>query len=156
MAAGPLAPAPRVIVLGRTWSRIADGIGRWMACASSAGAPSEVHLDERGELHHLHGLAFRYPSGRGLHRWHGMDVPEDIRKDRKALTVERIERESNLELRRAMIECYDMARHLMDAKARVLSHDHAGILYRKRQGEDETLCMVRVPPTMKAASEAMA
>lgn len=106
--------------------------------------PCELHRDNRGRLHDVHGMAISYPSGWGLYRWHGFKVPRSLLQHPERITVARIDSEQNVEIRRAMIELYGMTRYFVESGGRVISHDAAGILYRKRQSHDEPIVMVRV------------
>lgn len=90
------------------------------------------------------------------------------------VTVGTIERAENIEIRRALIECYGQVRYLVDSGAKVIHSDSCGTLYRKELPDDAPLLMVkvvnktpepdgsfgeyflRVPPEMKTAREAVA
>jgi hypothetical protein len=71
-------------------------------------------------------------------------VPADVIDDPKSITVERIGRETNAEIRRVMIDRYGPARYLVDAGAQEISRDARGILYRKDVISDEPIVMVKV------------
>jgi hypothetical protein len=122
--------------LGFMWTL--DGI-----CFASE-RPREILRDNQGRLHNDSGMAIRYPSGWGLYRVHGVEVPRDIIEDRASITVARIDAEQNAEVRRVMVELYGAGRYLLDSGARELQRDEAGILYRKEIANDEPLVMVRV------------
>lgn len=106
--------------------------------------PCELHRDNRGRLHNVRGMAISFSSGWGLRRWHGFKLPRCVLQHPERVTVARIDSEQNIEIRRAMIELYGEARYFVESGGRVISHDAAGILYRKRQSHDEPIVMVRV------------
>jgi hypothetical protein len=105
---------------------------------------------------------------------HGVRVPADVIENPASVTVERIERETNAEIRRVMIERYGQARYLVDSGAQQIHADDYGTLYRKEIPGDEPLVMVkvvnstaepdgsfkdyflRVPPLMERARQAVA
>jgi phage baseplate assembly protein W len=70
--------------------------------------PSEIHLDQGGQLHAEDGMAIRYAgTGWGLYSWHGYRIPDDhswIITDKARITAEAIMAEPNAELRRIMCE----------------------------------------------------
>ena len=106
--------------------------------------PAIVNRDDQGRLHCDDGPAIAYRDGWAIHAVHGVIVPADIIEDRSSITVERIERESNAEVRRVMLEFYGADRFLYDSGAQLIARDAVGLLYRKDLGDDEPLVMVRV------------
>ncbi len=88
--------------------------------------------------------------------------------------MQRIDAESNAEVRRVMIDRYGTERYIVDGGATEVSRDRCGILYRKALAGDEAIVMVkvrnstpepdgsvkdywlRVPPDVKTAREAVA
>jgi hypothetical protein len=101
-------------------------------------------------------------------------VPRDVIEQPQALTVECIQAERNVEVRRVLLERYGPARYLRDAGAQRVHTDDAGILWRCPLPGDEDLVMVevtnatpepdgsrrtywlRVPPAIRTAREAVA
>jgi hypothetical protein len=59
-------------------------------------------------------------------------------------TLEEIQREPNVEVRRLMIELYGFGRFIAGTNAELLQHDSFGELYRTRQPDDEDLIVVKV------------
>ena len=161
-----------------------DGVKEYNLCAGMSflfwdwavvsDRPAEIHRDERGRLHRLDGPALRYLDGFSIYAVHGVRCAADIIENPKSITVSRIEKETNQELRRVMIELYGQAKYLLDAGAKKVHSDDYGQLYRKEIPGDEDLVMVkvvnstaepdgsfrdyflRVPPTVKTAREAVA
>lgn len=60
------------------------------------------------------------------------------------ITVEKIQEESNQEVRRAMIERYGQARYLKDSGAKKIHSDDWGTLWKSDVADDEPLVMVEV------------
>jgi len=136
--------------------------------------PLVFKLDEGGRLHADDGPAIAYGDGFRLFSWHGTNVPEWIIRRPESITVEKIEKEPNTEVRRIMIERYGPSKYILDSGAVVIDKDECGVLYRKEMRNDEPIVMVkvrnstqepdgtyreyflRVPPTISKAREAVA
>ena len=116
----------------------------------------------------------RYPDGWGVHAVHGIRVPWDIIEQPESITVERITREPNAEVRRVMTDIFTPKRFLMESGSVPIHADDYGTLYRAEFPDDEPLVMVevinstvhpdqtrphyflRVPPDMTTARQAIA
>jgi hypothetical protein len=130
--------------------------------------------DEQGRLHSLTGPAVAYPDGWSIYAVHGVRVPADVIEEPESVTVARIEKEENAEVRRVMIERMGYERYLLESGAQLIHSDECGALYRKEIPDDEPVVavhvlnatpeadgsskryMIRVPPTMTRAREAVA
>jgi|AGTN01.1.fsa_nt_gi hypothetical protein len=136
--------------------------------------PTATHFDAEGRLHNERGPAIEYADW-GPYCWHGVVVDRRIVLEPETLTVKDIETELNLETRRIMLERFGASRFMEESGAVVIDDDPAfGTLYRKNLPRDEALQMVkvknstaepdgsfriyllRVPPTMRTAREAVA
>ncbi len=91
------------------WAMLARSCGWWLpreeVCVVSE-RPVEIHTEVWGDvgqvrLHRPDGPALRYADGWGVHAWHGTKVPAWVVDDP---SVERIEQEANIEVRRCAIE----------------------------------------------------
>ena len=136
--------------------------------------PEYIKRDEQQRLHCENGPALRYPDDFSVFAIHGIRVPERVVIAPKSITIPEIESETNVVVRRLMIERYGTERFLMDAGAKEIHRDDFGILYCKEFLEDQSLVMVkvvnstpeldgsfkdyflRVPPTMERARQAVA
>lgn len=136
--------------------------------------PLKVQTNEEGRLHSIDGPAIPYADGFCIYSIDGVTVDEKTAVAPETLTVEEIEAEINLEVRRVMLERFGIGRYLVESQADVLNEDDYGTLYRKRIAGDEPLVMVRVknstaepdgsfreyflrvPPFMRTAKEAVA
>jgi hypothetical protein len=65
---------------------------------------SKLDRDERGRLHCENDMAFQYPDGWGEYFWHGVKVSQKMILAPETITLEEIEKESNQEVRRIMVE----------------------------------------------------
>lgn len=136
--------------------------------------PRLLARDNVGRLHRGEGAAMEFPDGYGLWAWRGMPIPTDLAAELPTLTVDRIQREQNAEIRRVMLEHFGYERYLREAGARRLGSDETGTLWRLDLPGDEPLVMVevvnstpepdgtsrvywlRVPPRTRSAREGVA
>ena len=106
--------------------------------------PRLLTRDNVGRLHRGEGAAMEFPDGYGLWAWRGMPIPADLATELPALTVDRIGREENAEIRRVMLEHFGYERYLREAGARQLGSDETGTLWYLDLPGDEPLVMVEV------------
>ena len=139
-------------------------------------AKPTVHLDATPGTRRLHcanGPALE-SDAEDLYFWHGVFIPAFVVEHPETITVQQIEAEQNIEVRRVMIERYGQARYILDSGAKPVQSDDYGTLYRKEIPGDETMVFVkvanstpeadrsyrdyflRVPPEMRTAREAVA
>jgi hypothetical protein len=141
--------------------------------------PVHSRLDPEHRFHDENGAALRFGDDFQAHFWHGRRVSRDIIEEPGSITVDRIERERNVETRSILIERYGLERFLKDSGAVKLSEDECGVLYRKvftssDSMTDEPLVVVmvnnstpepdgsskqyflRVPPAVRSAREGVA
>ena len=130
-----------------------------------------LNRDEQGRLHCTSGPAVAYPDGWGVYAWHGIRVPASAIQEPQSLTVSRIVKEPNTEVRRALRNLYGTARFLKDAGATVISDSPshgAKLLSLRIDGDPEDIRMAeltcpstgevyyeRVPPTISNCDEAL-
>jgi hypothetical protein len=79
-----------------------------------------LNVDDRGRLHSANSPAMSYPDGYAIHAWHGIRVPPDVIEQPEGITLARIEREENAEVRRVMMERYGYERYIQDCHAKVV------------------------------------
>lgn len=111
--------------------------------------PESIMFDNTGRLHNENGPAIRF---RGSNRRcdvfavHGVRVAKRI-IDRDYSLVD-IEKESNAEVRRVMIDLYGRDKYILDSGAKMIHEDGHGInlrrLYRKDLSGDVPLVMLRL------------
>jgi hypothetical protein len=107
-----------------------------MVCERPWAIHREVMRRTRGprshRLHHGSGAAVSWPDGWGVYSIHGRAVAGWIMEHPERITVAEIERETNAELRRVMIERYGWERYIRDCGAQVvdavpLDHEIEGL-----------------------------
>ena len=105
--------------------------------------PLEIHRDDQNRLHHTSKPAVSYRGGKTkVCAVHGILISEKIIN--KEFSAADIDKESNAEVRRVMIDLYGTAKYLLDTKAQVVNSDDFGTLYRKPVQGDEDIMMVKV------------
>ncbi|KUL28514.1 DUF6745 domain-containing protein [Actinoplanes awajinensis] len=158
-------------------AQVARHTGWWWAnerVAVLTERPGLLARDNVGRLHRGEGAAMEFPDGWGLWAWRGMPIPATLAAELPSLTVDRIQREDNAEIRRVMLEHYGYEGYLRDAGARQLNADETGTLWFLDLPGDEPLVMVevinatpepdgtsrvywlRVPPQTRTAREGVA
>ena len=136
--------------------------------------PTEIHRDDRNNLHREDGPALSYADGFSIYAVHGVRVPSWIIENKEQITSEKIDSEDNAEIRRVMMDIFTQERYIQESGAVKVSVDDFGTLWRKDIKDDEPLVMVevlnstaepdgswktywlRVPPTMRTPREAIA
>jgi hypothetical protein len=131
-------------------------------------------VDDVGRLHSERGPAIAFPDGFALHVWHGVRVSAAVIEAPWSVTKMEALSITNVELRRFVIKQMGYDRYLEQSGARLLHRDDVGELYRMTFADDVPLVVVsvqnstpepdgsrrryvlRVPPEMKTAREAVA
>ena len=142
-----------------------DGLCLWMPLPQVRAASGRLHSDT--------GPAFALGEDR-LWFWKGVEVPQYVIENPRAITLADIESEPNVEIRRIKTERFGLQRFLEQSGALLEHRDDFGMLYRKVIPGDEDLVMVkvvnstpepdgsfkdyflRVPPAMRTARQAVA
>jgi hypothetical protein len=106
--------------------------------------PEVLRVDEQNRPHCADGPFCRWRDGSALYSFHGIRVPQYVIERPDLITVQKIESETNSEVRRVMVEKYGQARYLQDSNAHEIHRDEFGILYRKDIPDDEPLVMIHV------------
>ncbi|MGW0251351.1 DUF6745 domain-containing protein [Nocardia goodfellowii] len=108
------------------WHRVAQSCGWWWPQEDGcvlAERPILAHTEIWGEhgalrLHCADGPALRYSDGWTVHAWHGTRVPEWVLTDP---TVDRIDAEVNVEVRRCAIERFGWPAYIEEAGMRLIA-----------------------------------
>ena len=90
--------------------------------------PLAVHLDEHRRLHRTDGPAVVYEDGFSVNVIDGILLPDWYFED-GAVTVDRIEAEPNMEIRRLLIDRIGGDRYMADAGGRLVHEDDTGQLW---------------------------
>lgn len=136
--------------------------------------PVQVNVEAENRLHSFDAPALQFADGYSVYAWSGVSIDKKLVLEPGTLTADFIEAETNVELRRVMIERYGVTRYLEDSGAVLVSEDECGKLLRKDIDGDEPILMVqvinstvepdgtfkdyflRVPPQCTSAREAVA
>jgi len=136
--------------------------------------PELLLIDEQNRPHCPDGPFCRWRDGSALYAFHGVRVPGWILESPESITIEKIDKEKNMEIRRVMIERMGAERFIKESGAIKQDASEQGTLWRTAGGEDEDIVMVelknstvepdgstktywlRVPPDTKTAREAVA
>ncbi|MGI9424584.1 MAG: DUF6745 domain-containing protein [Hyphomicrobiaceae bacterium] len=106
--------------------------------------PIELLYDDRGRPHNGDGPAITYPDGWMVYAWKGVRVPASVVLNRSSLTIDDVERESNVTVRRCMIEIITPERFVALGGARLTAQDETGILWRKSWPDGDNWAAVEV------------
>jgi hypothetical protein len=132
--------------------------------------PARLSRDRQGRLHSATGKCIEYPDGWGFYAWHGVQVPERVILDPDRLTREDFHTESNVEVRRVIQERMG-SRFVAELGGVVLDRGPRGTLYEVALPDDPERVaryvqvqdastprqyVLRVPPTIQTAAEAVA
>jgi hypothetical protein len=101
--------------------------------------PAWIDRDAQGRLHSTTRQAIEWPDGWGLYKIHGVTVPADVVLHPESLTVDRIDTETNAEVRRVIIELFGLKQYVRESKAEVVHEDvdplgHPRRLLRRKMG----------------------
>lgn len=143
----PKAAESESTILMRPWWDLANSCGGVLFADDVVficDRPTKMDTDDDGMLHNTEGPAILYSDGFQGFAWHGSVIAADLISNPGSVTVEAIEGETNVEMRRVLVEIYGLSRYLVDSGADIIHQDSFGTLYRKEIGPGEPLVMVRV------------
>jgi hypothetical protein len=106
--------------------------------------PSILQVDSRSRLHSAKGPALHYPDGWSLYAWKGIEVPAWVIERPDKITIRAIDRESDRQVRRCMIELMTSERFVLDGGAARVAEDKTGILWRREWGLFDAWAAVEV------------
>lgn len=95
-------------------------------CVALSDRPKSIVRDNGNRLHNDVGKALEYHDGWGVYSWHGYRIPEDkewIIETKNLLNPNVIEKETNAELRRIMLEIYGFENYLKERGATLIAED---------------------------------
>jgi hypothetical protein len=131
--------------------------------------PLGISRDEEGRLHGAAGPALTYRDGWCVHAWHGVAVPEAIITRPESLRPMALFRQANQEVRRVVLERYDLERLLRSRFVVLIEEQQDRMLFRiDLAGEApfhgmKVTCpstgrvyVLRVPPAVRTCQEAVA
>jgi hypothetical protein len=98
----------------------------WLSARHSA-----LGYDDKGRLHGAKGPAVAYPDGWSHYAWKGIEIPRDAIDQPNAITLHRINEESNIIVRRCLIEIMTPQRFVAMGGACRVGQDATGVLWHK-------------------------
>ena len=93
--------------------------------------PRVLHGDAAGRLHHASGPALRFADGWSVFAWKGVEVPSWMIEQPERISLAAIDAETNVQLRRCMIEIMTPQRYVALGGARKVAADETGVLWRR-------------------------
>jgi hypothetical protein len=125
----PRAAVPLVEAIDQAWADagFAYCFDGW---ALVVGRPRVATFDDQARLHNATSPALMFADDRPLHYWHGVEIPAALIEHSEAITAERIKAETNLEIRRVMIERMGAERFVAGMGAQRVHADETGTLWR--------------------------
>ena len=106
--------------------------------------PCILKMDDENRPHCEDGPFCQWSDGSALFAVHGVRVPWWVIERPQLITIERIQNETNAEVRRVMIQKFGTDRFLRESGAKLVHSDSYGNLYRQEIRDDEPLMMVEV------------
>jgi len=106
--------------------------------------PVRISRDEQGRLHNDSQKVIEYSDGWGFCSVHGVVVPDYVIESPNEINTEKIESESNSEIRRVMLDRFGWDRYILETNTKPIDKSEFGILYRKEMRGDEPCVMVRL------------
>jgi len=120
------------ISIDRNYLDSVESCGYWWqlnGIVIASDRPSHIRLDSQGRLHDEKRQSIGYCNGVGWHHIHGVRVPEFVVEKPEQITPQLIQKESNAEVRRVMMDRYGAARYVKDVGGKLIHQDRFGKLY---------------------------
>jgi hypothetical protein len=106
--------------------------------------PNLLRGDTRDRLHSADGPALRFPDGWSIWAWKGVEVPSWVIEQPEQITLASIDAESNVQVRRCMIEIMTPQRYVALGGPVRIAEDETGILWRKAWLASDSWAVVEV------------
>jgi len=136
----------------KLWSDLAKSCGWWypykgvcIICERPEIVKWEYRENMPPRLHCSDGPALLFRDGWEVHYWKGLRLNKRVIEQPETITVEEIDKERNLEIKRAKLEINGFENYIKNSGAKEINRDEYGVLYH-RDGfyNDEPLALVRV------------
>lgn len=136
--------------------------------------PNLLCVDASDRLHHPTGPALRFADGFSVFAWRGVQLPRALIENPERITLAAIDAETNVQIRRCMIEIMTPRRYVAEGGAKRIAEDETGILWRRTWLAHDAWAAVevinatpepdgtrkhyflQVPPNLQSAREAVA
>lgn len=106
--------------------------------------PSVINRDAVGRLHAANGPALQFADGWSGYFWKGIRVRQEYIEDPDAISLQTIEGQRDIFVRRCMIEILTPRRFIALGGARKVHQDQTGILWRRRWFDGDNWAAVEV------------
>ena len=93
--------------------------------------PELMRVDVNNRLHRADGPALRFRDGFSVWAWRGVEVPRSLIEQPERVTLEAIDAQANIQIRRCMIEIMTPQRYVAEGGAALVAEDETGILWRR-------------------------
>ena len=93
--------------------------------------PNVLRTDARSRLHSATGPALRYPDGWSFYAWKGIQVPARLIERPEEISIQAVDNEPDIRVRRCMIEIMTPERYVANGGAVRVAEDETGVLWRK-------------------------
>ena len=93
--------------------------------------PNVLRTDARSRLHSAMGPALRYPDGWSFYAWKGIQVPARLIERPEEISIQAVDNEPDIRVRRCMIEVMTPERYVAKGGAVRVAEDETGVLWRK-------------------------
>lgn len=105
--------------------------------------PEVLTVDSSNRPHNENGPFCRYRDGFAMYAWHGIRVPAWIIEHKELITIDVVNNEQNIEIKRCMIEIKGYEWFIKEANLKPVHTDEWGTLYKsKLQSEELTIVKV--------------
>jgi hypothetical protein len=108
------------------WKETALHGGWWYAFDTDVfciARPTEIHFNEVGQLHNEMGPAIAYKDGYKMYSIRGVALPGWIVENPEKITVESIDKETNMEIQLIMRDRMGLAKYLEECGAKLIDMD---------------------------------
>jgi hypothetical protein len=106
--------------------------------------PLFIKRDDNSQPHAETGPYIKWRDGTALYAIHGVRVPAWIIEKPQEITIKKIDNESNIEIRRIMIDKYGLSKYIENSGSKLIHKDCFGELYEKLVENDENIKIVKV------------
>lgn len=103
-------------------------------------APKHILVNNNGQTHSTDDLAVKFSDGWGVAFMNGITIPSRFVLKPESLTLELIQKNTNVEVKRCLIELFGYARWLRESKAKLISED------KDQAGKPRKLWRLDTPP----------
>jgi hypothetical protein len=93
--------------------------------------PELLCTDVNERLHHPTGPALRFRDGFSIFAWRGVELPRALIEYPERITLATIDGETNVQIRRCMIEIMTPRRYVAEGGAKRIAEDETGVLWRR-------------------------